>query len=60
MLGPVLEREVAAREGELVLAKVDVDANQGLAGEYGIRGIPGRGRTPTRGRLHRALVKNAA
>jgi putative thioredoxin len=40
MLGPVLEREVAAREGELVLAKVDVDANHALAVEYGIRGIP--------------------
>jgi hypothetical protein len=40
MLGPVLEHEAAAREGELVLAKVDVEANQGLAGEYGISGIP--------------------
>src|SRR6266511_5416878 len=40
MLGPVLEREAVARQGELVLAKVDVDANQALAGEYGIRGIP--------------------
>jgi putative thioredoxin len=40
MLGPVLEREVAARNGKLVLAKVDVDSNQALAAEYGIRGIP--------------------
>jgi putative thioredoxin len=39
-LAPVLEREVAARDGSLVLAKVDVDANPGLADEYGIRGIP--------------------
>jgi putative thioredoxin len=38
-LGPVLEREVAARDG-LVLAKVDVDANPALAQHYGIRGIP--------------------
>jgi putative thioredoxin len=40
MLGPVLEREVAARDGKLVLAKVDVDSHQTLAAEYGIRGIP--------------------
>jgi putative thioredoxin len=39
-LAPVLEREVAARDGSLVLAKVDVDANPRLAGEYDIRGIP--------------------
>jgi putative thioredoxin len=39
-LAPVLEREVAAREGQLELVKVDVDANPGLADEYGIRGIP--------------------
>jgi putative thioredoxin len=38
-LGPVLEREVAARDG-VVLAKVDVDANPALAGHYQIRGIP--------------------
>ncbi len=39
-LAPVLEKEIAAREGAVVLAKVDVDANQGLAQEHGIRGIP--------------------
>jgi thioredoxin len=38
-LAPVLERAVAERES-VVLAKVDVDANQGLAERYGIRGIP--------------------
>jgi putative thioredoxin len=37
-LGPVLE-EAAAEKG-VTLAKVDVDSNQALAGEYGIRGIP--------------------
>ena len=30
MLAPVLEREIGAREG-VTLAKVDVDANPGLA-----------------------------
>jgi putative thioredoxin len=39
-LAPVLEREVAARDGRLSLVKVDVDVNPRLADEYGIRGIP--------------------
>lgn len=39
-LAPVLEREVAAREGQVVLAKLDVDANPNIAGHYGIRSIP--------------------
>ena len=30
-LGPVLERAVAARDGQVELAKVDVDANPGVA-----------------------------
>jgi putative thioredoxin len=40
MLGPVLERAVDGRAGQVELAKVDVDANPALAQEYGIRGIP--------------------
>ncbi len=40
MLGPVLEREAAARAGELVLAKLDVEANPELAFRYQIQGIP--------------------
>ena len=40
MLGPVIEREVAARDGGVVLAKVDVDANPGLADRFGVSGIP--------------------
>ena len=40
MLGPVLEREVARRDGAVELVKLDVDANPGLAGTFGIQGIP--------------------
>jgi putative thioredoxin len=36
----VLERAVDARAGKLELAKVDVDANSGLAQAFGIQGIP--------------------
>jgi putative thioredoxin len=39
-LAPVLEREVASRDGAAILVKVDVDANQSLAAEYGVQGIP--------------------
>jgi putative thioredoxin len=40
MLGPVLEREAEARDGKLVLAEVDVDANVEVALRYGIQSIP--------------------
>lgn len=40
ILTPVLEREVARREGAVELAKLDVDANPGIAGAFGIQGIP--------------------
>jgi putative thioredoxin len=39
-LAPVLEAEVEARTGAVELVKVDVDANQGLAGQFGVSGIP--------------------
>ncbi|MDW8338247.1 MAG: tetratricopeptide repeat protein [Thermoleophilia bacterium] len=39
-LAPVLEQAVAARDGAVELAKVDVDANPSLSATYGIRGIP--------------------
>jgi thioredoxin len=37
-LGPVIEQ--AADEAGVALAKLDVDTNQQIASEYGIRGIP--------------------
>jgi putative thioredoxin len=40
MLGPVLEQEAAARDGEVVLAKIDTDANPSISRDYGIRSIP--------------------
>jgi putative thioredoxin len=39
-LGPLLERAAAAREGKVVLAKLDTDANPNLAQVFQIRGIP--------------------
>ena len=39
-LAPVLEAAVEERKGDVVLAKVDVDANPALASRYGVRGIP--------------------
>jgi thioredoxin len=39
-LAPVLDREIESRDGAVVLAKVDVDANQALASSYGVQGIP--------------------
>jgi putative thioredoxin len=39
-LSPALENAAQAREGEVELAKVDVDANQRLAAAFGVQGIP--------------------
>jgi putative thioredoxin len=39
-LTPALEDAEAARDGKVVLAKVDVDANQALAARFGVQGIP--------------------
>ncbi len=39
-LTPVLEEAVEARGGAVRLVKVDTDANQNLAAQFGVRGIP--------------------
>ena len=39
-LGPALEAAVGKHDGEVDLAKLDVDSNQALAAAFGIRGIP--------------------
>src|SRR3954453_1036822 len=39
-LSPALEAAETKRDGEVVLAKVDTDANQALAQRFGIQGIP--------------------
>jgi len=39
-LGPALEQAVLRRDGEVELAKVDVDSNQQLAAAFHIQGIP--------------------
>jgi len=40
MLGPLLEKAAAAREGEVVLAKLDTDANPSISQLFQIQGIP--------------------
>jgi putative thioredoxin len=39
-LTPLLERAAAAREGQVVLAKLDTDANPAISQGFGIQGIP--------------------
>ena len=39
-LSPALEAAEASRGGRVLLAKVDVDSNQALAGRHGVQGIP--------------------
>jgi putative thioredoxin len=39
-LSPALETAAEARDGKVVLAKIDTDENPGLAQRYGVQGIP--------------------
>lgn len=39
-IAPVLEEVASEQAGKLRIAKVDVDANQGLALQYGVQSIP--------------------
>jgi putative thioredoxin len=39
-LSPLLEQAATEREGKVVLAKIDTDANQTIAQQFEIRGIP--------------------
>jgi putative thioredoxin len=40
MLGPILERAADERDGQVVLAKLDTDANPNIARAFEIQGIP--------------------
>ena len=40
VLGPLLEKLAGQFEGGFELAKIDVDSNQALAGQFGVQGIP--------------------
>ncbi|HUH35763.1 MAG TPA: thioredoxin [Moheibacter sp.] len=40
MVGPTVEELAKEYEGQAVIAKVDVDNNQQVAADYGIRNIP--------------------
>jgi thioredoxin 1 len=40
MISPVLDELAAEYDGRVKIAKVNIDEQQGLAAEYGIRAIP--------------------
>jgi thioredoxin 1 len=40
MIAPILEEVAKDYAGKLQIAKIDVDANQGVPSKYGVRGIP--------------------
>lgn len=40
MIGPVLDEIATEQDGKVKIGKVNIDDEQGLAAEYGIRSIP--------------------
>jgi thioredoxin 1 len=40
MMGPTVDQVATEYAGKVKVGKIDVDANQQVAGRYGIRGIP--------------------
>lgn len=40
MVGPIVEELAGEYEGKAVVGKVNVDENQGVAAQFGIRNIP--------------------
>lgn len=40
MVGPIIDELATEYEGRVVIGKVDVDDNNDIVGEYGIRNIP--------------------
>lgn len=40
MIAPILEEVAKEYDGKLQIAKMDVDANQAVPAQFGIRGIP--------------------
>jgi thioredoxin 1 len=40
MIAPILEEVAKEYDGKLLIAKLDVDANQAVPAKFGIRGIP--------------------
>lgn len=40
MVAPIMDQLTAEYEGKAIIVKVDVDANQKFAAEYGVRNIP--------------------
>ena len=40
MIGPILEEVAKEYEGKILIAKIDVDANQAVPAKFNIRGIP--------------------